>query len=332
MHRLTPARLDEILKAARRARILVVGDLMLDVYLVGVVERISPEAPVPVVRLDGERSAVGGAGNVAANVVALGARCELVGCVGTDDAGRRLGKVLGALGVGLDGLVETRDRPTTVKTRVVARHQQVVRYDRETDADVEPAVAETLAGRIASLAERCDVLVIEDYNKGVLVPPVIRTVLDRGSQLGRSTVVDPKRRRFFEYGGAFVFKPNAVELADALGGAPVHADDPHWMETVRRRLECRHLLLTLGEHGMALRSADGCYVRVPAVARDVYDVSGAGDTVTASVAVALGGGASAEEAAVFANCAAAIEVSKAGVATVSPDEMRTHLRLYHGSD
>lgn len=329
MYRLTLGRLDEILEAGAKARILVVGDLMLDVYLIGVVERISPEAPVPVVRLDGERSAVGGAGNVAANVRALGARCDLVGCVGADESGARLLRELESLGVGIDGVVEARDRPTTVKTRVLARRQQVVRYDREADADVEPQVAQELAARIDRLAERCDVLVMEDYNKGVLVPVVIQAVLDWGTELGRPTVVDPKRRRFFDYAGAFLFKPNAHELADALG-APVHPEDPEWMEATRRRLQCEHLLVTLGEHGMVLRSGNGDYMRVPAVAQSVYDVSGAGDTVTAAVAVALATGATPEEAAVFANYAAAIEVSKAGVATVSPDELRSHLRRHQG--
>ncbi|MBI4538436.1 MAG: D-glycero-beta-D-manno-heptose-7-phosphate kinase [Gemmatimonadetes bacterium] len=328
MDRLTPERLDEILEAVPRTRVLVVGDLMLDVYLLGVAERISPEAPVPVVRVDGERWAVGGAGNVAANVVALGGHCELVGCVGPDEAGRRLAQELETLGVGTQGLVDVRGRPTSVKTRVMARHQQVVRYDREMDADVEPQVARVLAARIDALAERCDVLVMEDYNKGVLVPAVVEAVFEWGSRLDRPTVVDPKRRRFFDYAGAFLFKPNVSELADALAGAPIHAENPGWMETMRRRLQCEHLLVTLGEHGMALRSANGGYVRVPAVARSVYDVSGAGDTVTASVAVALAAGATAEEAALFANYAAAIEVSKAGVATVSPAEIRSHLRLH----
>ncbi|MBI4520173.1 MAG: D-glycero-beta-D-manno-heptose-7-phosphate kinase [Gemmatimonadetes bacterium] len=327
MDRLTLTRLDDILDAASNARILVVGDVMLDVYLVGAVDRISPEAPVPVVRVDGERWAAGGAANVATNIMALGAACDIVGCVGADAAGRQVKEELARSGVGVEALIEVAERATTVKTRVMARHQQVVRYDRETDRDLEAAPAQALIAHIGALAEQCDVLVIEDYNKGVLVPAVIRAVLDSGSRHGRPTVVDPKRRRFFDYAGAFVFKPNVVELMDALGGLSVHADDPAWLEETRQRLQCQHLLLTLGEHGMALRSAGGGYVRVPAVARSVYDVSGAGDTVTASLAVALAAGATAEEAAVFANYAAAIEVSKAGVATVSPAELRKQVRL-----
>jgi len=323
--RLSLERAAALLEDARGVRVLVVGDLMLDRYISGAVDRISPEAPVPVVRVEEESSAVGGAGNVAANVAALGAACHAVGCVGRDVAGEQLRDELAALGVRTDGLVLTDERPTTVKTRILARRQQVVRVDREVETDASPALAEALAETVRALATECDVLVMEDYNKGVLVPPVIQAVLAAARERGLPTVVDPKRRNFFAFGGVTVFKPNAKELADALGEF-LHPDDPAWMEATRRRMGCDNLLLTLGERGMALQASDGPPVRIPTVARSVYDVSGAGDTVTAVMAVTLAAGASPAEAAVLANHAAAVEVGKAGVATVSPREILAHAR------
>jgi rfaE bifunctional protein kinase chain/domain len=323
MERLTRARLDEILERCRGLRVAVVGDLMLDVYLVGAVSRISPEAPVPVVAVAEEWVALGGAANVAANVVALGAECELVGCVGADAAGAQIRDALARLDGGSvhPRLVEDAGRPTTTKTRVVARHQQVVRFDRERDEEVGAACAAELVQAVRAAVAAADALVLEDYNKGVLVPAVIRAAIDAAREAGIPSVVDPKFRNFFEFAGATVFKPNAAELSAALG-QPLAADDDGWLEDARRRVDAGHLLLTLGEHGMVLKGANGPAFRIPTVAREVYDVSGAGDTVTAFVAVALAAGATMEEAAVVANLAAGIEVGKPGVATVTPDELR----------
>ena len=323
MERLTRARLDEILERCRGLRVAVVGDLMLDVYLVGAVSRISPEAPVPVVAVAEEWVALGGAANVAANVVALGAACELVGCVGADAAGAQIREALAKLDGGSvhPRLVQDGGRPTTTKTRVVARHQQVVRFDRERDDDVGAECAARLEEAVRAAVAGADALVLEDYNKGVLVPSVIRAAIDAAREAGIPCVVDPKFRNFFAFGGATVFKPNAAELSAALG-QPLAAEDDGWLEDARRRVGADHLLLTLGEHGMALKGADGPAFRIPTVAREVYDVSGAGDTVTAFVAVALAAGATPREAAVLANLAAGIEVGKPGVATVTPDELR----------
>lgn len=327
MDRMTPERADALLAAIGRARVLVVGDLMLDRYISGVVERVSPEAPVPVVRVEEESSAVGGAGNVAANVAALGASCRVVGLAGDDASGEALRAELEGLGVRTEGIVAADDRPTTVKTRILARRQQVVRFDHEREHDASEALAGRIADTVEELAAECDAIVLEDYNKGVLVPRVIERARDVARRRGLPSVVDPKRRNFFAYDGVSVFKPNAKELEDALGEF-IHPDDPAWMEATRRRLRADHLLLTLGERGMALQTGVGAHLRIPTVARGVYDVSGAGDTVTAVVALVLAVGGTAEEAAVLANHAAAIEVGKPGVATVSPDELREHVRLH----
>ncbi len=293
---------------------------MLDRYLIGTVDRISPEAPVPVVRVEAERWALGGAGNVAANVRALGARCDVVGGIGQDPEGNLLRDRLEELGAGVAGLVELNGRPTTVKTRIMARHQHVTRIDREDSSDISPAQAEELAGAVRRLASSASAIVLEDYNKGILVSSLIRATLSAGKDASIPTVVDPKRLRFFDFNEATVFKPNARELEDALGER-LRPDDPDWMEGVRRRLDCRTLLVTLGEAGMAVQDVEGGFMRVPTVAQEVFDVSGAGDTVTAVVAVALAAGATPLESAGLANYAAAVEVTKAGVATVSIQEI-----------
>ncbi|HEX9939724.1 MAG TPA: PfkB family carbohydrate kinase [Longimicrobium sp.] len=323
MDGLSRTRLDEILERSRGLRVAVVGDVMLDEYLIGGVSRISPEAPVPVVHVTEERYALGGAANVAANVVAVGAECRLVGCVGADEAGARIRAALGALSGGtVDArLVEAPDRPTTTKTRVMARHQQVVRFDRERADDLPDAVAGKFCDAVRDAIDGADALVLEDYNKGVLVPRVIRAALGAAEAAGIPSVVDPKFRHFMEYGGATVFKPNALELGAALGTA-VQPHDDAWLEDARTTVGARHLLLTLGEDGMALRSEGAPTFRIPTVAREVYDVSGAGDTVTAFVAVALAAGATMREGAVLANLAAGIGVGKHGVAVVTPDELR----------
>jgi rfaE bifunctional protein kinase chain/domain len=314
-----PERLDEILGRAASVRVVVVGDLMLDEYLIGNVSRISPEAPVPVVHVTEHRVALGGAANVAANVAALGASCDLVGFVGRDTAGARMREALAPPIV--PHLVERDDRPTTTKTRIMARHQQVVRYDHEDDGDLPDDSVKELVTIIDRLVSGADALILEDYNKGVLVPRVIEAALAGSRRAGIPSVVDPKFRRFFGFQGATVFKPNLAELGTALA-EPVRPDDAVQMERARRLAGATNLLLTLGEHGMALHSEGTPLRRVAALSRDVYDVSGAGDTVTAYVATMLGAGATVDEAAWIANCAAAVGVTRPGVVPVSPAEVR----------
>ncbi len=293
---------------------------MLDRYVTGTVDRVSPEAPVPVVLVDDEWNGVGGAANVAANIRALGARCDVIGVVGADGAGRAIGRTLEAMGAECR-LVPDDGRSTTIKTRVLAQGQQVVRIDREETAAVSRDAEERMKARLDERLPGAGVLVLADYNKGVLSAAVIAHALERAAALGVPTVVDPKRRNFLAFGGATVFKPNRGELEAALG-EPARPLDPEWMEAVRARAGCDHLLVTLGPEGMALASPGGRLEHVTSRARSVYDVSGAGDIVSAVVAASLATGADVAEAVILAAHAAAAGVAKVGVATVTPEELR----------
>ncbi len=326
-HTLARPRLLALLDGARSRRIAILGDAMLDVYLRGDVERISPEAPVPVVRVRERRLALGGAANVANNVGALGASCELVAAVGADAGGDMIREMLNAIPADARSLV-TVSRPTTTKTRVVARAQQLVRFDEEDDVDLAGDEGERLLEAAERAIAGADALVLEDYNKGVLVPNVIEQVIARARERGIPVVVDPKYRNFFCYRGATIFKPNRRELEAALGAA-VELEHPEALPAVFGRLGVEHLLLTLGERGMALISSDGAVYEVPTTAREVYDVVGAGDTVTAWLAAMLAAGATVREAAVVANFAAGVEVGKLGAQTVTGEEVVDAYDAFH---
>ncbi len=318
-HLLDRKRLLALLAAGANKRVAIIGDAMLDVYLRGDVDRISPEAPVPVVRVRERRHALGGAANVAQNVAALGARAELVAMVGRDAAGDRIRQMLTEIGAESGSLVEV-GRPTTTKTRLVARAQQLVRFDEEEDGDLVGEDGERLLDAARQAIAQADAVVLEDYNKGVLVPAVISEVIALARRRGVPVVVDPKYRNFFAYRGATVFKPNRRELESALG-ADVEVDHPVALKEALDRLGVEQLLLTLGERGMAFMSDDGTITRIPTTAREVYDVVGAGDTVTAYLAVMLAAGAPMRDAAVIANFAAGVEVGKLGAATVTAEEV-----------
>ena len=308
-----------LLAAAEGKRVAVIGDAMLDVYLRGDVDRISPEAPVPVVRVRERKLALGGAANVANNIVSVGAICELVAAIGDDPAGATLRDMLKRVGTDTRSLVSV-NRPTTTKTRVLARAHQLVRYDEEDDSDLAGEESELLLKAVRVVVESADAVVLQDYNKGVLVPRVISHAIELARSSEIPVVVDPKYRNFFSYRGATIFKPNRRELHSALG-AEVDLEHPQALPATFERLGVEHLLLTLGEEGMALLSADGEIGRIPTTAREVYDVVGAGDTVTAYLAVIMAAGGSPAEAAVIANFAAGVEVGKLGAATVRTAEV-----------
>jgi rfaE bifunctional protein kinase chain/domain len=317
-------RLLDLLQGMRGRRIAIIGDLMLDRYLVGDSDRISPEAPVPVVAVRERRDAPGGAGNVAANVLALGGHAMLIGVIGEDVDGDALRQALQVHGIMQRGLVTVTDRRTTVKTRVLAHGQQMLRIDEEDLEPLEAGMVEQLALVATDAIEEADVLILEDYNKGVLAPPLIRLAIEVARSRGIPIVVDPKNHNFFDYTGATLFKPNRRELEHALG-AGADLTDPATLHAAVERLGVEYLLLTLGAEGMLLVGATESIQPIPSQAQEVFDISGAGDTVTAWAAAALAAGASMLEAALLANLAAGIEVGKAEVATVSPAEVAAGL-------
>lgn len=311
----------ELLARAAEMRVVVMGDAMLDRYVEGNVDRISPEAPVPVVHVTDDRTALGGAANVAAGVVALGADCTLIAMAGQDGAGDLLEDALAELGIPGAGLVRTPGRPTTQKTRILGGRQQMLRVDREAREAPSAAAVEELATAAEEALAGADVLVFQDYDKGTITPAVARRLVDAASRLEIPTIVDPKLRHFFDFRGSTVFKPNRRELAAGLGVEYTTIDDLD-LGPVRERLGVHNLLLTLGREGMVLvgRDVEGVQ-RIPSLAREVYDVTGAGDTVLAVTAVALAGGADLVDAARLATVAAGLEVSRAGAVPITASEL-----------
>ncbi|MBA3346005.1 MAG: D-glycero-beta-D-manno-heptose-7-phosphate kinase [Gemmatimonadales bacterium] len=313
-------RVVQLIQRMKGSRVVVVGDIMIDRYLVGDTERLSPEAPVPVVTVRERHAALGGAANVAANVAALGANCLLVGAVGDDSDGAAIRQELAVARLDDRHVVTVAGRPTTSKTRIIARSQQIVRIDDEVDTLFDgPELARLIRVAREALAD-ADALLLEDYNKGALAPELIAAAMEVARRRGIPIVVDPKFRHFFEYAGATVFKPNRRELESALG-ASVDLKNGNALPEVLARLKVDNLLVTLGGEGMVLVTKDGTSSHIPSIARRIYDVSGAGDTVTAWMGTALAAGATVREAAQLANYAAGVEVGKPGVATVSPEEV-----------
>ena len=310
----------QLIQRVRSSRVVVVGDIMLDRYLIGDTERLSPEAPVPLVTVEERHAALGGAANVAANVAALGARCFLVGTVGDDGDGAAIRQELAVARLEDRFVLTIAGRPTTSKTRIVARGQQIVRIDDEVDSLLEGQDLARLTAAAREALADADALLLEDYNKGALSPTLILAVMEIARRRGIPIVVDPKYRQFFEYAGATVFKPNRRELESALGAA-VDLKNGNVLPDVLTRLKVDNLLITLGAEGMLLVTKDGDLTQIPSIARQIFDVSGAGDTVTAWLGAALAAGATVREAAQLANYAAGVEVGKRGVATVSPEEV-----------
>ena len=310
-----------------RSRVLILGDVMLDEYVWGTVSRISPEAPVPVVAVRSESIKVGGAGNVATNVAALGGQVSLVGLVGDDAAAERLGHELETAGVKSDGLIVDRTRPTTVKSRVVAGSQHVVRFDRESDAPIVPAIRERVIAAVRERLSGADVLLISDYAKGLVGPGLVRAVLAMAARQGRIVAVDPKVQHLPLFKGVTVVAPNHHEAAAAVRlQVRNEADLLRVGRLLLRRLQAGAVLITRGEQGMSLFEAGKAVVHIPTVAREVYDVTGAGDTVMSALSLALAAGADMQAAAIIANYAAGVVVGKRGTATVTRGELTRVLR------
>jgi rfaE bifunctional protein kinase chain/domain len=322
VRRLTRARARALLRAMAERRVLVLGDVMLDEFIWGRVVRISPEAPVPVVEVLGQSFHLGGAGNVAANVRALGGRVVLAGVVGRDAAGTRVQEALVERGIESRLVVSDTGRPTTVKTRIVAHNQQVVRTDREEASDVTEGVEGALVAAVRTELSGCEALVVSDYQKGALTATVLRRGLALARRRRVPVLVDPKLRHFRRYRGATVVTPNLLEAEQATGlSLREEGDVAEAGRAIQRMLDCRAVLITRGEHGLSLFERGRAQVVVPTAAREVFDVTGAGDSVIATMALALAARATLPEAAALANAAAGVVVGKVGTAQATPAEV-----------
>jgi len=315
-------KLDQVIEGFSKTNILVFGDVMMDRFIWGNVSRISPEAPVPVVKVERETFLLGGAANVVHNIHALGGNGSLCGVVGDDEMGRQIIRDLKKIGIGTQGLFVDPDRQTTVKTRIIAHHQQVVRIDREATDAIRPSTLQALSEFLRRKLQRFDGVILSDYEKGLLTGPLIRSTIRLARKAKKFILVDPKLRNFFFYRDARVVTPNTAEASSA-SGVPI-LDVPSLKKAGRllmKKLRCDALVITRGEEGMAIFERHQEPFLVPTVAKEVYDVTGAGDTVIGTMALALATGASVKTAASLANEAAGIVVGKMGTATVSRQEL-----------
>jgi D-beta-D-heptose 7-phosphate kinase/D-beta-D-heptose 1-phosphate adenosyltransferase len=318
----SPQVLRQYIQRFPQASVLVVGDLILDHYVMGKVSRISPEAPVPVVHVESESLRLGGAANVFNNILALGGKADLCGVIGADESGRLLMKELGTRRSGRGGVVIDHDRPTTRKSRVMAHNQQIVRYDVEGRQELKPALQRRIVQYVESRLRELSCVVVSDYAKGVVSASLMSDITRLAALRKVPVIVDPKVEHFGYYKGVTVMTPNHLEATQASG---LHGDDDQTINEagamIRQRLGCQSVLITRGEKGMSLYEGDGMSWHLPTQARQVYDVTGAGDTVIATLALALSTGASIKHGAILANHAAGIVVGMVGTATVSPKQL-----------
>lgn len=303
------------------AKVLVVGDLIMDHFIWGNVTRISPEAPVPVVDVNNETTMLGGSANVVNNITSLGGKCYVTGIIGGDDDGKKLLNELANSGVKTDGVIVDPSRPTTIKTRVIASHQQVVRFDRECKDEPDSKIISAVYDYIKKMVRYADVVIISDYAKGLVTESLVNITRDLAGRAGKPLIVDPKVEHFDYYTGVDLITPNNNEAGVAAGvtirdeaSLRVAAD------VIKETLGCGALLITRGEHGMSLFE-DAEETHIPTTAKEVFDVSGAGDTVAAVISLSLAAGASYRESAALANIAAGVVVEKLGTATLSPEEL-----------
>ncbi|MFC1556322.1 D-glycero-beta-D-manno-heptose-7-phosphate kinase [candidate division KSB1 bacterium] len=322
MKKIKEDRLKQLLKNCHGKNIAVIGDIMVDRYIWGKVSRISPEAPVPVVEVNEEFSRIGGAGNVANNILSLGGNPLLFGIIGKDHAGKELISRMEIKGLDPVGLVEDEARPTTVKTRIIAHNQHVVRADFESKERISKTIEKNLLKQLKEEIGRLDGIILQDYNKGVLTRKVIREVIDMSGNYDFPITVDPKFNHFFEYKGVDLFKPNIIETQNALGFA---LDSEESVLKAGRelleRLKCEHVLITRGSAGMSLFSKDGYEGRVTTKAKEIADVSGAGDTVISTLTMILAAGGDVREASSIANHAAGVVVGEVGIVAIEPQKI-----------
>lgn len=312
----------ELIKKIWRKKVVVLGDMMLDSYQWGMVDRISPEAPVPVIAIDREEYRLGGAANVALNLTALGAEAYPIGVVGSESNARIMRKLFKQHKLEAEGLITEKGRKTTIKTRILAVNQQIVRIDIEDNSWISTDTENEILSKLAPRIKIADLMIIEDYNKGLLSERLIAETLSLCKAHQVPVAVDPKQKNFFSYQAVDIFKPNYLELQNNLGVKFESEED--FLEAAVQSLDllkCKYLVVTHGAKGMYIFSKDTPVQHLPSFAREVYDVSGAGDTVISALALAYSAGAEIRQAASFANHAAAVVCGKLGTATASSQEI-----------
>ncbi len=318
-----------ILDKVDRCRIVILGDLIVDQYIWGKVSRISPEAPIPVVEVVRENFSLGGAANVASNLNALGASVEICGVVGDDSHGRMLLGMLKEKGIDTRLVVKAPDRPTILKTRIIAHKQQVVRVDREDTRSLEGEGLARMKEHLQETIPNVDAVILEDYGKGVIQERLLSEIIPMARGLGKIVTVDPKRDHFPFYKGVTAITPNRLEAEEATG---IHISDEKGLHEagarLMERLQCDAVLITMGDQGMCLFKDGEPPLKIPARAREVYDVSGAGDTVIAVFTSALVAGATFRQAAMLSNVAGGLVVEKLGTAVVTREEIRARMEQF----
>lgn len=320
-------KLKKIIPGFSDVKILVIGDLILDEFVWGEVSRISPEAPVPVVWVKSESFMPGGAANVANNIASLGAKVYIAGVVGNDERAGILKEGLTEKGINIDGVITDDTRPTTLKTRVVAHHQQVVRIDREKIEGISTGALDKIIDYVKSIIDEMDAIIIEDYGKGVISTKLLKEVLSIAKKKKKIITVDPKEEHFSYYKGVTAITPNHHEAAQAVG---IKAKDKDGIlkigKALLKKLNCEGVLVTLGENGMQLFQKNGATIHIPTVAQEVFDVSGAGDTVISTFTLALALGIDMKDAAYVSNIAAGIVVGKVGIAVITQKELLARIK------
>ncbi len=320
-------RLKSIISEYKNKKILVIGDLILDEFIWGKVSRISPEAPVPVVWVDNESFMPGGAANVANNISSLGAKVYLVGVVGNDDRAAILRGELEHKGINTDGIAADATRPTTLKTRVIAHQQQVVRIDKERIDYIKDRIVNKIVNYVKKSIDEIDAILIEDYGKGLIAPKLLKPIVDLAKKYKKTISVDPKEEHFSFYRGVTVITPNYQEASKAVGfKISDKASLKKAGQILLNKFKVKIVVITLGEKGMAVFEEGRPPKRIPTMAQEVYDVSGAGDTVISSFTLSLASGATPIQAAHIANCAAGIVVGKVGISVVNEDELIGRIR------
>jgi D-beta-D-heptose 7-phosphate kinase/D-beta-D-heptose 1-phosphate adenosyltransferase len=325
---LTNSRIEQLVDNFGRSKILILGDIMLDEYLLGVVDRISPEAPVPVVEITSSKQLLGGSANVAANIRALGEQPILLGVVGPDEASTKLSGLLQQKGITADAIITDEDRQTTIKTRIIAHGQQVVRADREDRHELSEQTEQRVLDKFDSWADEIQAVIISDYGKGVITASLLERVIQICQDKKIFIAVDPKETHFFNYRHVSLITPNHHEAGFAYGlRIRTESDLLEVGAGLLKKLEARSILITRGQNGMSLFQDGAEPTHIPTFARKVFDVTGAGDTVIATFVAAVCAGADLVEAAVVANAAAGITIGEIGTASVMPAQLRQELLL-----